>query len=117
MFLFVVHVVVCCRVVVMGDCQQACSMGSDELVKGRGISPVHEVNSVDGPSCGPGTLDLKKDTSQLEGPTPPNSYGFRVSQSALQGSHDLHDVRKAWHVGVALLIGCLSGATFDMFLC
>lgn len=35
---------------------------------------------------------LKRETSQLEGPTPVNSYGFKISQSALQGSHDLHDV-------------------------
>lgn len=33
-------------------------------------------------------------TSQLDGPTPDNSFGFKVSQSALRGSQqDAHDVR------------------------
>ena len=36
--------------------------------------------------------ELKRDTSQLEGPTPNNTYGFKVSQSALPLSCDSHEV-------------------------
>ena len=39
----------------------------------------------------------KRETSQLEGATPSNSFGFKVSQSALLGSHDLHEVRTQSH--------------------
>ena len=35
---------------------------------------------------------LKRDTSQLEGPTPANSYGFKISQSGLCASHNIHEV-------------------------
>ena len=34
----------------------------------------------------------RRDTSQLEGPTPQNSYGFKISQSALATSSDTHEV-------------------------
>ena len=34
----------------------------------------------------------KKDTSQLDGPTPTNAYGFKVSQSAFCESHGIHEV-------------------------
>ena len=35
---------------------------------------------------------LKRDTSQIEGPTPQNSYGFKISQSAFASSSDTHEV-------------------------
>lgn len=39
----------------------------------------------------------KRETSQLEGPTPSNSFGFKVSESALLGSHDLHEVKSSFY--------------------
>ncbi len=38
--------------------------------------------------CGTG----KRDNSELEGPTPSNTYGFKVSQSALPARSDSHQV-------------------------
>ena len=35
---------------------------------------------------------LKRDTSQIEGPTPQNTYGFKISQSAFASSSDTHEV-------------------------
>ena len=32
-------------------------------------------------------------TSQLEGPSPANSCGFKINQSVLCSSHDIHQVR------------------------
>lgn len=37
-------------------------------------------------------VSLKRDTSQLEGPTPQNTYGFKISQSAFATSCDTHEV-------------------------
>lgn len=37
-------------------------------------------------------VTVKRDTSQLEGPTPQNSYGFKISQSAFAASSDMHEV-------------------------
>lgn len=34
----------------------------------------------------------ERDTSQIEGPTPQNSYGFKISQSAFASSSDTHEV-------------------------
>lgn len=56
--------------------------GSQEVKGGHCHTPVS-----------PNISLVKTETSQLEGPTPANAFGFKVSQSALRGSHDLHDVR------------------------
>lgn len=49
---------------------------------------------------------VKKDTSQIEGPSICNSYGFKVSMQNLQEAKALHEVR---HAPVPIAFALIAG--------
>jgi hypothetical protein len=57
---------------------------------GQSVEAQHECRPVMNLTFTP--AHLKRDTSQLEGPTPQNTYGFKISQSALATSSGTHEV-------------------------
>jgi hypothetical protein len=44
------------------------------------------------------TPDQKNNISQIDGPTPKNSFGFQISQQNFQDAKALHEVQKYCHM-------------------
>lgn len=102
-----------------GGAIQRCGQTGKGGIQGHGQTPVRsklqpEVgeDSAKKSHCGPFSPNmsaLKRDTSQLEGPTPANSYGFKISQSGLCASHNIHEV------GVSTTAGPQGNNPFFLF--
>lgn len=102
-----------------------CLLRIQERLKGEGVDQVvMEEHALD--ECGPTLTNSKavhkeplglslnasslaevsgRETSQLEGPTPANTYNFKFNQSVLCSSRDIHEVRMCMH-SCADEVGC-----------